>query len=150
MSDEVAVNTEVEDRAAQEAKDKADKAAWFADLKVRFGPGAPDEAIVEAWKKSSGRVRVAAFTIDEIYFYRPLRSTEYKGLIAQVMNIKGQVEQNELLKEKMVAAAVLWPRLDASEMGALFAGTKDSLHLMIMQASNFVTQEEAELMVREL
>jgi hypothetical protein len=35
-------------------------------------------------------------------------------------------------------------------MGALFAGTKDSLHLMIMQASNFITPDEAEVMVREL
>ena len=140
MSEEVEVkSTEAED-----------KAAWFKDLKDKFGPGAPDEMIVEAWKKQSGRVRVVAFGPDEVYFYRPLRSAEYKGIVNQVLQIKDTMQQNELLKEKMVATAILWPKLDASEMGALFAGTKDSLHLMIMQASNFITPDEAEVMVREL
>jgi hypothetical protein len=142
MSDEV-----VDKPATTEAEDKA---AWFADLKAKFGPSAPDEATVEAWKKQCGRVRVVSFGPDELYFFRALRSAEYKGMISQVITIKDVQQQNELLKEKMVAMSVLWPKLDQTEMGALFAGTKDSLHLMIMQASNFITPDEAEVMVREL
>jgi hypothetical protein len=126
------------------------KAAWFKELKEKFGAAAPDEAMVEAWKKQCGRTRVVAFGPDEVYFFRPARSNEYRGIVQQVLGVKDVSQQNELLKEKLVAACVLWPKLDQTEMGALFAGTKDSLHLMIMQASNFITPEEAEVMVREL
>lgn len=126
------------------------KTAWFQELRKNFGPTAPDEAIVEAWKKQAGRVRVVPFGVDEVYFFRPLRSAEYKSIVQQVMAVKDVSQQNELLKEKMVATAVLWPKMDPTTMGALFAGTKDSLHLMIMQASNFITPDEAEVMVREL
>jgi hypothetical protein len=126
------------------------KSTWFQELKEKFGPGAPDEAMVEAWKKQTGRIRVVAFGPDEVYFFRPLRSNEYKGMVQQAMVAKDAQQQNEILKEKMVSAAILWPKLDPTEMGALFAGTKDSLHLMIMSASNFVTQDELELLVREL
>lgn len=141
------MSEEVVEKTRTEAEDKA---VWYTELKEKFGPGAPDDAMVEAWKKQCGRVRVVAFGPDEVYFFRALRSAEYKGAINQVLTIKDTQQQNELLKEKMVAMAVLWPKLDQTEMGALFAGTKDSLHLMIMQASNFITPDEAEVMVREL
>lgn len=126
------------------------RAEWFKELKERFGPSAPDEERIEAWKKQAGRIRVVAFSPDEVYMFRPLRASEYKGMIQQVMNIKDVQQQNEALKDKMVSTAILWPKIDPTEMGALFAGTKDSLHMMIMQASNFVTPEQAEVMVREL
>lgn len=138
---------ETEQAVVSEAESKA---LWYAELKEKFGAGAPDEAQVEAWKKQCGRVRVVAFGPDEVYFFRPLRSNEYRGIVQQVLTIKDVQQQNELLKEKMVSSSILWPKLDPTEMGALFAGTKDSLHLMIMQASNFITPEEAEVMVREL
>lgn len=144
--DETTVTPEAENDQPTEAEAKA---AWFKELKKNFGPSAPDESQVDAWKQSVGRVRVVAFGTDQVYFFRPLRAAEYRGMVQQVQSVD-RLQQDDLLKEKIVAAAVLWPKIDPTEMGALYAGTKDSLHLMIMQASNFVTPDEAELMVREL
>jgi hypothetical protein len=130
----------------------ANRAAFFKFLSETFDD-APTEETVKQWKAQSGRVKTVSFGDDEVYFFRPLKAAEYKGLIQQITSQGGATtteQQNDLLKERVVVAGVLWPRVNQAEMGGLHAGTTDSLYTMIMQASNFLTPEEAAVLVQDL
>lgn len=114
-------------------------------------PDAPTFDQVQAWKAQSGRVKLMMFSDDEVYFIRALKSGEYKAMVQQAQGQgKTPEQQNEILQDMVVCKATLWPVVDRTEMGALFAGTKDSLYTAVMQASNFLTPQEASMMVTEI
>lgn len=137
------------DEAAELSEEQAEE-EFYAHLATTFGASAPTKQWVEQTKKQCGRVRMIAFGPDDIYFYRGLRGAEYKGMVQQALASKSPEQQMEILKDRVLAAAVLWPKLDPTEFGSLYAGTKDALFELIREASNFITPESAAVLVREL
>lgn len=138
-----------EERAAREEAEA--KSAFFDSLKERFGENAPTEQTLDQWKAEAGRVRWFEFGTDEIYFFRPFRSAEYNGWIQSLEQLAGKDPEkaDRILKERIVCACVLFPKLDPENTAALFAGTIDSLFAQIRFASNFIPLEMANTMVRE-
>lgn len=125
---------------------------FFADLKKRFGPEAPDRDKLNAWKSQAGRIRWIEFSEDEIYFFRPFKAAEYKGWIEQLtVGAEGKSRQQveEALKNRVVAACVLYPKIDQEVIGSYYAGTFDTLYEMIQLASNFIPMDQAVMLTRE-
>lgn len=127
------------------------KEAFFADLQTRFGPSAPTEKILDTWKSQTGRIRWLELGPDEIYFFRGCRTAEYKGWLQSLAELirKDPNQAEEILKERVVCACVLFPKIDPENTGAMYGGTMDTLYFQIRLASNFIPPEQAMMMVRE-
>lgn len=130
----------------QEAKMMADMYEYVAKT---FGPSAPTEEKVTEWKSRHRRVRVLPLSDREIYFYRPIKRSEYKTLLNTAQTTGGDDPDN-FLKEQIVHHCVLWPVMDSAQFNDAFGGTLDSLYSVIMEASNFLSQEALFTIVREL
>jgi len=118
-------------------------------LKESFGPTAPDAAKVEEWKGRYRRVRLLPLSDSEVYFVRAIKRSEYKALL-KAAQASGSSDVENFLRERIVAACVLWPVMDAVQFDDGLAGTIDALYQIIMDASNFVSQEALFTVVREL
>ena len=135
----------------EEQRHEQEKAEFFAELKERYGDAAPTEATLDMWKARAGRVRWIALGPEEIYFFRPFKSAEYKGWMSALLDLarKDAHAADELLKQKVVASCVLFPAIPEEDMGAMYAGTVDTLFDQIKFAANFIPFERAVMMVQE-
>jgi hypothetical protein len=142
---------QTQDQQTEEQRIEQEKQAFFADLKERYGENAPTERTLDIWKARAGRVRWIAFGPEEIYFFRPFKTAEYKGWMAGLLDLarKDPHAADELLKQKVVAACTLFPQLPEEDMGARYAGTVDTLYEQIKFATNFIPFERAVMMVQE-
>jgi len=144
MSDEIQEATEQAEQTEEEARAK-----MYEFLKDSFGGSAPDAEKVEVWKQRYRRVRLLPMSDEEVYFVRPIKRNEYKALL-KTAKASGSEDQDTFLRERIVATCVLWPAMDAAQFDDGFAGTIDALYQIIMDASNFVSQEALFTVVREL
>jgi hypothetical protein len=133
---------------AAESTESAE-AKMYAYLLKTFGPTAPSADKVNEWKATYGRVRFLPLSDTEVYFIRPVKRSEYKVMVAAAQAAGGE-DPDTFLRESLVAKCVLWPQLDTAQFSAGFAGTIDSLWTIIMDASNFLSQEALFTVVREL
>jgi hypothetical protein len=131
--------------------EEKEKELFFAQLKTKFGPQAPTAELLSQWKSQCGRVRWIELNPEEIYFFRPYKSAEYKGWLQSLQSVAetNAAQADELLKERIVCSCVLFPKIKQEETGAYFAGTIDTLFSQIQLASNFIPLEQAMIMVRE-
>lgn len=143
---------EVEEKApeqAQEVNEEQERAKMYAFLKETFGDGAPDAETVTNWKARHKRVRLLPLSDEEVYFVRPIKRSEYKALLKTAQAAGGE-DTETFLRERIVSACVLWPVMDTAQFADSYAGTIDAIYQIIMDASNFVSQEALFTVVREL
>lgn len=133
---------------AEQTEEEA-RAKMYEFLQETFGAGAPDAEKVEAWKARHRRVRLLPLSDEEVYFVRPIKRSEYKALLKNAQSAGGE-DQETFLRERIVAQCVLWPAMDTAQFADTYAGTIDAVYQIIMDASNFVSQEALFTVVREL
>lgn len=140
-----------------------DLKSLLADL-----PNAPDQSIIDGWKVKYGNVFMSGFDETEIYIWRVLNRAEYKQMqIDQQIQAMGtQLGENASKEEvaakvtasvtgdyaredKLVSACLLWPKLTVEEL-SVKAGTIPSLLEEIVQNSNFLTPQQASMLVIKL
>lgn len=126
------------------------KREFVAALRERF-PDAPTYEKLDEWKRGIGRVRFFPFSDDEIYFFRPFRNAEFKGWVQSLQQTaqSNPAVAEELLKERILSACILWPPRAPEDISTMFAGTIDTLVDQIREASNFIAPQEAAMMVGE-
>jgi len=101
----------------------------------------PSQKEVDEWKAKFGDVYSIALG-GEKYLYRPMRRFEYK----QVMQISQTPDNKSYIEEKIAQICVIWPKIDASKLSTLKAGTISTLVDLVMVASNFgITEEPTKL-----
>ena len=133
---------------AEETEEQA-RAKMYEFLKENFGSEAPDAVKVAEWNTRYRRVRLLPLSDEEVYFVRAIKRSEYKSLL-KAAQASGSSDVENFLRERIVATCVLWPVMDAVQFDDGFAGTIDALYTIIMDASNFVSQEALFQVVREL
>src|SRR5579863_2839133 len=131
-------------------------------------PDAPDQVQLDKWKAQFGNIYVSGFSETELFIWRPLNRVEYKQLqIAQqieaAINQLGDKATPDEVKskvttaidaefkreEKLVSQCLLWPKLTPEEL-AQKAGTVPSLLEQITANSNFLSPQQASLLVMRL
>lgn len=147
MAEEQVQAPEAEEQ--QGATQEQVEAKMYEYLKETFGADAPDADKVKEWKARFRRVRLLPLSDEEVYFVRPIKRSEYKALLTNLGTAGGD-DQETFLREQIVARCTLWPVMDTAQFADTFAGTIDALYQIIMDASNFVTQEALFTVVREL
>jgi len=107
---------------------------------------APSPEMIESFKASTGdEVYFIALSAQENFVFRPIRRQEWRTLMNQIAKL------DEYKKtEAVVAKGVLHPKLSSVNMGALSAGTVETLKEMILRASNFMDPAQAVALVRKL
>lgn len=121
----------------------------FADL-LKVIPGAPKPEDIEAWKVKFGDVFVSGFSPTELYIWRPIRRGEWRSLQARMADPEQKVDQ--LRWEEMVCEqCVLWPTTNTDFWSdPSKAGTPSSLSEQILQNSNFLSPQQAAMLVQKL
>lgn len=143
---------EVEEKAPEQVEEQSEEQArtkMYEFLQETFGSDAPNAETVEGWKQKYKRVRLMPFSDEEVYFVRPIKRNEYKALL-KTAQAGGGEDTETFLRERIVAACVLWPLMDTAQFADSYAGTIDAIYQIIMDASNFVSQEALFTVVREL
>jgi hypothetical protein len=144
MSEEIKEAPEQAEQTEEQARAK-----MYEFLAETFGAGAPTADKVAEWKQRFRRVRLLPLSDEEVYFVRPIKRNEYKALM-KTAQTSGSEDQETFLRERIVATCVLWPIMDSAQFDDTLAGTIDNLYQVIMEASNFVSQEVLFTVVREL
>lgn len=146
-AEEVKVDTE----ETEEQKEARLKAEHFANWKERFKDAAPTEEQMNDWKAQAGRVRWLDIGETELYVFRPFRTAEYRGLVESLAELaQSNAERaDERLRDQVIQRCILFPKLQAEEMGTLYGGTLETLYFQIRLASNFIPPDQATMMVRE-
>lgn len=115
-----------------------EKEAMDSPLDVKNGPSQEE---INEWKNKFGEIYSAKFEQDQ-YIYRPIRRFEYK----QVLQLGQDPNNRAFVEEKVSQMCVIWPKIEATEMSKLKAGTISTLVDLIMAASNFgITEEPVKL-----
>lgn len=107
---------------------------------------APTDAQVENFKQVTGdEVYFINLSEKENFVFRPIKRQEWRTLMANIAKL------DEFKKsEAIVIKGVLHPKLSQINIGALSAGSIETLKEMILRASNFMSPEEAIRQVRKL
>ena len=107
---------------------------------------APSDEMIEDFKNRTGdQAYFITLSDKENFVFRPIRRQEWRTLMTNIAKL------DEFKKsEAIVAKGVLHPVLSNINIGALSAGTVETLKEMILRASNFMTPEEAFRSVRKL
>lgn len=131
-------------------------------------PDAPDQAQLDRWKAQFGNIYVSGFSETELYIWRALNRVEYKEMqIAQQLEaaltqmsekpdeaevsqkVTSAIDSEFEHEEKLVAGCLLWPKLTVEEL-RVKAGTVPSLLEQITQNSNFLSPQQASMLVMRL
>jgi len=133
----------------EEKTEEQARAEMYKYLKESFGDNAPTEETVANWKARHRRVRLLPLSDEEVYFVRPIKRNEYKALLKSAQAGGGE-DVETFLRESIVSKCVLWPMMDTAQFSDSLGGTVDAVYQVIMDASNFVSQEALFTVVREL
>jgi len=100
--------------------------------------GGPSKAQIDSLKKEL-QTELFVLPIDEqnIFIYRPINRGEWMRL-KNVFQQAGDNISVDAQKEKVVDQVLIWPRLDATQLPRMQAGTIDTLHEAVMYASHFL------------
>ena|SRR5258706_13319794 len=153
-----------------ETETEAEAPVTVPDLKslLKDLPNAPDQSIIDGWKVKYGNIYMSGFDENEIYIWRALNRSEYKQMQIeqQIQAATNQLSENATKEEvtakvtaaitgdfareeKIVATCLLWPKLTVEEL-AMKAGTVPSLLEQVTQNSNFLSAQQASLLVIKL
>jgi hypothetical protein len=131
-------------------------------------PDAPSQVTIDGWKAKYGNVFVSGFSETEVYIWRAINRAEYKKMqIAQQIEaatiqlgenpskeevatkVSSAVDAEFDREDQMVSQCLLWPKLTPEEL-SVKAGTVPSLMEQISQNSNFLTAQQASILVMRL
>lgn len=159
----------MEDTAAPASSDEAETGQIEANPKpdlismIKDLPDAPNQAVIDGWKAKYGDVYVSGFSETEIYIWRAINRAEYKQMQIQQQMLAAQADAEQKLDSKvtmaiegqfdqedqMVAKCLLWPKLSVEELQKK-AGTIPSLLEQLTQQSNFLSPQQASVLVMRL
>lgn len=115
----------------------------------------PSQAQINAWKEARGAnsVYVMAFSESDVYIYSFLTRGQHQKIqeIVKKAQETGNVNIENMLKEKVVQNCVLWPRpLPVEFFYNSRAGVVDGLYEAIMIQSGFLSPQQLMLLTTQL
>lgn len=116
---------------------------------------APNEAQINLWKQQRGRnsVYVMAFSESDVYIYSFLTRGQHQKIqeIVRKAQETGDINIENMLKEKVVQNCVLWPKpLPVEFFYNSRAGIVDGLYEAIMIQSGFLSPQQLMLLTTQL
>lgn len=147
---EQAAQVEVEEPATPEDGMKNQILDALGKLK-----NAPSDAQINAWKQQRGRnsVYVMAFSESDVYIYSFLTRGQHQKIqeIVRKAQETGDINIENMLKEKVVQNCVLWPKpLPVEFFYNSRAGIVDGLYEAIMIQSGFLSPQQLMLLTTQL
>lgn len=117
--------------------------------------GSPSQAQINAWKDARGAnsVYVMAFSESDVYIYSFLTRGQHQKIqeIVKKAQETGNINIENMLKEKVVQNCVLWPRpLPVEFFYNSRAGVVDGLYEAIMIQSGFLSPQQLMLLTTQL
>ena len=110
--------------------------------------GAPSQEQIEQWKAQFGEVFVSGFSEEELFIWKPVNRAEWIELQKIAGNPDKPITQFEF-EELVCDSCILWKSVTCSwDKGK--AGTPGSLQEQILQNSNFLSPQGAQLLVAKL
>lgn len=106
----------------------------------------PTDEMISEFKAATGdEVYFISLSDKENFVFRPIRRQEWRTLMQQI------AKMDEYKKaEAIVAKGVLYPQISNMNIGALSAGSVETLREVILRASNFMDPMHAVSLVRKL
>lgn len=116
---------------------------------------APSEAQINLWKQQRGRnsIYVMAFSESDVYIYSFLTRGQHQKIqeIVRKAQETGDINIENMLKEKVVQNCVLWPKpLPVEFFYNSRAGIVDGLYEAIMIQSGFLSPQQLMLLTTQL
>lgn len=115
---------------------------------LRAFPGAPSQEQVDSWKIKYGDVYVSGFSETELYIWRAVTRPEWVKLQSIAADPEQKVDQFSF-EVMLCETCVLWSSVKTS-LGEGKAGSASALQEQILQHSNFLTPQQAQLLVAKL
>lgn len=118
-------------------------------------PGAPSAVQIAKWKAQYGDkgVHVMAFGEGDVYIFTHLKRGQWKKIqeLMQKAQQQGQIDVEDMLKEKTVSYCTLWPTpLPIEFFYNSKAGVVDSLYQVILLNSYFLSPQQAMMLTTQL
>lgn len=132
--------------APEKEEKKEEKPVDLMDLISKL-PNGPSRDELTAWKQQFPEVLVLPLRDNEVYIYRYLNHYEWRK---QLLTQEKLVQDQEALKDAVLARCVLWPRLSPVEVNTRQAGLRDLLYDIILKSSYFIEPEQALNLVMRL
>lgn len=145
----------------QTANDPTVKEPSLLDV-IKDFPNAPNQAVIDEWKTRYIDIYFSGFSEKECYIWRALNRGEFRQMQinAQILASKAEPQNQAELEarikeninttfaqeEEIVSKCLLWPKLTPEEL-SFKAGTVTTLLEQIMANSNFVTPQQAQMLV---
>lgn len=147
------VQQEEEPKEEPKTPDELRKEAAIRALEAL--PSAPTAELIAKWKKNYGddSVHLIALGRKDVYVFTSLtkgRWDKIREFTAKQQQAQPDKDPADLLKEKVVLASVLWPKLDVSFLVNSKAGTIDTIFESIMMTSYFLNQPQIAALTHEL
>lgn len=109
---------------------------------------APTQAQIDQWKVQFGDVFVSGFSETELFIWRAITRPEWVQLQSLAADPERQLTQFQF-EEMVCDACVLWKSTTRSWSEGK-AGTPSSLQEQILQHSNFMSPQQAAMLVAKL
>jgi hypothetical protein len=109
-------------------------------------PDGPSKNTLEQYKATYPEVLFLPLTDKEVYVYRPLTHIEWH----QQIKSSALMQDQDALKDAIVARCILWPKYGPAKMARQKAGLRDLLYEVVMQSSYFIDPREALALVNRL
>lgn len=109
--------------------------------------GSPTQEQIDAWKGQYGEIFVSGFSEDDLYIWRPITRGEWRDLQTRVQSPEEELTQLDF-EELVCSVCVLWQASKTSLK--LKGGTATTLHEQVLQNSNFVAPQAAQMFVARL
>lgn len=111
-------------------------------------PNAPSDTQIEQWKAQFGDVYISGFSETELFVWRSITRPEWAQLQAMTADPAQAVDQFRF-EELVCNMCVLWKSVEQSWADGK-AGTPTSLQEQILQNSNFMSPQQAAVLVAKL
>lgn len=116
---------------------------------------APTADQIQAWKDKHGQeaVQVLGLDKDNVYIYTHLTLPQWEKINELVAKLQGTPmadEINSRIREKVIRAAVLWPRLEPDFFQTCRAGLPDTIYQLILIHSYFLSPQQAMTLTTQL
>jgi len=143
------MTTEVTPDKEAETEVKEDAQPGLADL-LKAYDGAPSQEQIDQWKVTYGEVFVSGFSEEDLYIWRPITRQEWRTVqeTVQTPDTEGKQLSQLDFEELVCATCVLWQASKTSLQ--LKGGTATTLHEQVLQNSNFVAPQAAQMFVARL
>ncbi len=110
-------------------------------------PDAPSASQIAAWKDKYGQeaVQVLALDKDNVYVFTHLTWSQWDAVqrMSEKIQQKGNADAEKAMRDAIVRAAVLWPKLGPDFFKECRAGLPDTLMSQVMMVSYFLSPQQA-------